>query len=80
MENLKKISESKWKEFYQLCFKTAEIPEVKQEDLEVGTYTNQQIAEHFRKEPEKLVAVLMQLPKDANPGSKRSILSFLIEM
>ncbi len=68
----------KGKEFIEAAFKAANLPEVKETDLEPGTYTNQQIAEKVDN-PEKLLALLMGLPGN-DRASKRSILSFAIEM
>ncbi|MBM4401831.1 MAG: hypothetical protein FJ044_01140 [Candidatus Cloacimonetes bacterium] len=76
MDNYK---EEKWGEFVAAAFKAAGLPEVAEEELEVGTYTNRQITERFRNDPLRLISLLMQLP-DGNPASRRSILSFAVDL
>ena len=63
---------------FEKVFEAAGLPEVEEKDLEPGTYTNLQLAEMARS-PEKLLALLMKVPGN-DPASKRSILSFAVEM
>ena len=71
--------EEKWQDFVDKAFKVIDLPEVDTEDLEVGTYTNAQIAEHFRKNSLGLVSLLDKLP-GSSVASRRSILSFVVDM
>lgn len=71
--------DNKWEAFVEAAFKAAGLPEVAEEELEVGTYTNQQIAERFRSDPMRLMTLLMQLP-GGGPASRRSILSFAVDL
>ena len=72
------LNTEKGQEFFKKAFETAGLPEVKEEDLETGTYTNRQIAEKCA-DPKDLLVLLMKLP-GGDPASKRSILSFAIDM
>ena len=66
------------KVIFEEAFEKAGLPEIDENDLEVGTYTNRQIAEMFN-DPVALTALLMMLP-DNDHASKRSILSFTVEI
>lgn len=66
------------KKFVESAFKAADLLEIDEANLELGTYTNQQIAEKIDK-PERLLALLMNLPGSDN-ASRRSILSFAVDM
>lgn len=66
------------KKFVESAFKAADLPEIDEANLELGTYTNQQIAEKINK-PESLLALLMNLSGGDN-ASRRSILSFAVDM
>ncbi|MFC1598842.1 hypothetical protein ACFL2U_02470 [Patescibacteria group bacterium] len=72
------LDSEKGKELFEKAFETAGLPEVEERDLETGTYTNQQIAEKFD-DPKDLLVLLMKLP-GGDPASKRSILSFAVDM
>jgi len=73
--------EAKWQKFVESAFKTAKLPEVKEEELEIGTYTNAQVAEKFRDDPLGLLKLLMGLSKmGGGNASRRSILSFAVDM
>lgn len=72
--------QEKWDKFVESAFAAANLPEVPEDQLEVGTYTNRQIAERFRDNPMGLLALLMQLPKGGGAASRRSILSFAVDM
>ncbi|HUW24631.1 MAG TPA: hypothetical protein VMW04_03315 [Patescibacteria group bacterium] len=71
--------ETLWSAFVEAAFKAAGLPEVPADQLEIGTYTNAQIAERFRKNLLGFIAVLQNLPEGDN-ASRRSILSFAAEM
>ena len=65
-------------ELFEAIFKAVDLSEVEERDLEIGTYTNRQIAEKFD-DPRKLTAILMSLP-NTSPASKRSIMSFTVDL
>lgn len=67
------------KKLMAAAFEAAELPEVDETDLEIGTYTNLQLAEKSGS-PEKLLMLLMRLPREINSASRRSIMSFAVEM
>ncbi len=72
--------EGKWQKFVETAFKAAGLPEITEDQLEPGTYTNQQVADRFRDDPIRLVSILMDLPKSGSPASDRSVLSFAVDM
>lgn len=74
------VDEAKWQQFVETAFKAAGLPEVTENQLEPGTYTNAQIAEKMRGKPTKLLALLMQVSKTGGVAEKRSILSFAVDM
>ncbi len=67
------------KQLVEAAFKAANLPEIDEASLEPGTYTNQQIAKKVDN-PEKFVALLLGLPSGDDFASKRSILSFAVDM
>ncbi|MFZ5424294.1 MAG: hypothetical protein ACOZAO_00685 [Patescibacteria group bacterium] len=69
----------KGKQLIESAFKAANLPEVQENELETGTYTNMQIAKMFD-DPAELISLLMALPKGGGNASRRSILSFAVEM
>jgi len=71
--------EEKWVAFVGAAFKAANLPDVPEDQLETGTYTNRQIADKFRSNPARLLGILMDLP-GGNDASKRAILSFVVDM
>ena len=73
-------NEEKWEEFVEAAFKAADLPEVEEDRLETGTYTNAQIAEKLRDDPMKLMSLLMQIENMGGYAKKRSILSFAVDM
>jgi hypothetical protein len=72
------LNTKKGQDLVREAFKAAGMPEVKETDLETGTYTNQQIAEKFE-DPMMFLTMLMQLPGD-DPVVKRSVLSMAVDM
>lgn len=66
------------KAMIQQAFEAIGLPEVEEDDLESGTFTNQQIAEKFEY-PAELISILKGLPK-GSPASMRSLLSFAVDM
>ena len=76
---------SKWHEteegqaFIKKAFENAGMPEVEAKDLEPGTYTNVQLAAFFPTQDEFWHA-LNQLRFNNDPWSKRSVMSFAVEM
>ncbi len=76
---------SKWyetpdgQERVKKLFAAAGMPEVPKEDLEPGTYTNEELAAFFASGDE-LWHALNQLHRHADPVTKRSILSFAAEI
>ncbi len=78
------ISESEfpafaWELFVKKAFEIVELPEVEQSQLETGTYTNHQIAEHYRNDPNELLVLLNKLSMNNTAAEKRSILSFAVD-
>jgi len=69
----------KGKEFIQSAFKAANLPEVNKNQLETGTYTNQEIAKMFN-DPRDFMVALMRLPHGGGKASRRSILSFAVDL
>jgi hypothetical protein len=67
------------KAFIKIAFENAGMPEVDIKDLEPGTYTNDQLAAFFSTQDEFWHA-LNQLRFNNDPWSKRSVLSFVVEM
>ena len=65
------------KAMIQQAFEATGLPEVEEKDLELGTFTNRQIAEKFEA-PAELILILMGLP-EGSPASMRSILSFAVD-
>ena len=61
------------------AFESAKLPEVEKSQLETGTYTNQQVAEKCG-DPAILVSLLMKLPINGGNASRRSILSFAVDL
>jgi len=72
--------EAKWLDFVTVAFEAAKLPEVARNELEAGTYTNAEIAEKLRADPERLMSMLMDVSKMGSPSAKRSILSFAVDM
>lgn len=72
--------EVKWQRFVTTAFKAAELPEIAEDQLETGTYTNAQIAEKLRDDPMKLLSLLMGVSRMGSHLDKRSMLSFAIEI
>lgn len=66
------------KELVEETFAAAGLPEVDESELEAGTYTNRRLAE-MAGGLTKLLGLLVRLPGN-DPASKRSILSFAVEM
>ena len=76
-----KSPEEKWQEFADAAFEAAGLPEVSEDQLEVGTYTNAQISEMLHGNGEKLLALLMQVSDIGDDvAAKRSVLSFAVDM
>lgn len=73
-------AQEKWDKFVESAFANANLPEVSEDQLETGTYTNRQIAERFRDEPLRLLGLLMSLPEGGGAASRRSVLSFAVDM
>ena len=73
-------NEEKWNEFVEKAFEAAGLPEVSEDQLETGTYTNAQVAEMYRNDPTRLLSLLMGVSNLGNPAEKRSILSFAVDM
>lgn len=61
------------------AFEDAGLEEIDESQLEPGTYTNAQITEMMRGDPDQLVFLLTHLPTGAGAGSMRSILSFAVD-
>ncbi len=78
--NPEQEQEAKWQKFVETSFKAAGLSEVDQSQLETGTYTNAQIAEKLRDDPQKLLSLLMNVSNMGNEAEKRSILSFAVDM
>lgn len=72
--------DAKYQAFVEKAFEAAGLPEIKEEDLEAGTYTNAQIAERLRNDPFQLLALLMRVSNLGNEAEKRSILSFAVDL
>lgn len=72
-------SDQGWYQFVSSAFKAAGLPEFTKNELEAGTYTNLEIAEKFRNDKMRLVALLMHLPQSGGHASMRSVLSFAVE-
>ena len=62
-----------------IAFETANLHEVDENELEIGTYTNAQVAVKCSS-PTQLVALLMKLPDGGGNASRRSVLSFAVDM
>lgn len=73
------VDPKKWAEFVESAFKAARLPEVEENQLETGTYTNAQIAEKVG-DPFRLMQLLMALPEGGGDASRRQILSFAVDM
>ena len=71
--------QAKWQKFVDSAFQAADLPEVPEEQLEVGTYTNAQIAEKLQGDPMKLLSLLMGVSTMGGHAEKRSILSFAVD-
>lgn len=69
----------KGRQLVEETFAAAKLPEVDENELETGTYTNVQIARKCD-DPLNLVIILMNLPEDGGNASRRSILSFAVDM
>jgi hypothetical protein len=67
------------KAYVKKAFKNAGMPEVERKDLEAGTYTNEDLAAFFPNK-DAFWHALNQLRFSNDPRSKRSILSFAVEM
>ena len=72
--------EEKWQQFVSAAFSAAKLPEVTPDQLETGTYTNVQIADKLRDDPLRLTALLMKVENVGSNVSKRSILSFAVDI
>ncbi len=72
--------QKKWQNFVETAFKAADLPEVTEDQLEAGTYTNAQIAEKLRADPLKLISLLMGVSTLGGCAEKRSVLSFAVDM
>ena len=69
-----------WQKFTEAVFKAADLPEVTEDQLEPGTYTNAQIAEKLRDDPIKFMGLMMDVSNMGNQVQKRSLLSFIVDM
>ncbi len=67
-------------EVAKTAFINAGIPEVEKEELETGTYTNAEMIEKMRTNPSKLLHLIMRVSEMGDAASKRSILSFAVDM
>ena len=63
---------------FKEAFKMAGLPEVKEEDLGVGIYTNQQIAEKCENAT-RLIVKIINLLDITDPVIKRAILSSWVD-
>jgi len=73
--------EEKWQKLVNSAFEAAKLPEVTEDQLETGTYTNAQIAEKMRDKPVKFLSLLMDISQmGGGNASRRSILSFAVDM
>lgn len=73
-------SDVEWQAFVESVFKAANMPEVEVDKLEAGTYTNAQIAQKLKANPERLFSLLAQVTNMGSPAEKRSVLSFAVDM
>lgn len=67
-----------WQKLLNTAFEAAGLPEVKEEELETGTYTNAQMISKVKEYP-VLLGLLLSLPKGASAASNRSVLSFAVD-
>lgn len=72
--------EAKWQKFVTIAFEAAKLPEVTEDQLEAGSYTNVQIAEKLRDDPLRLLSLLNGVSRMDSPVEKRSILSFAVDI
>ena len=78
--------ETKWydteqgKSLIKSAFDDAGMPEVTKDQLEVGTYTNADLATFFSDPMDFLMMAMKMSGSVASPTSKRSIMSFAVEM
>ena len=73
-------NEEKWQKLVKTAFEAAGLPEVAEDQLEPGTYTNAQIAEKLRSNPARFVRMLMEVSELGNQAEKRSTLSFAVDL
>ena len=70
----------KGKTLIKSAFDDAGMPEVTKDQLEVGTYTNADLAAFFN-DPMEFLMMTMKVSKSGDsPVSKRSVMSFAVEM
>jgi hypothetical protein len=75
VEILRLSSEERWNFFVTTAFKAVDLPEVAEDALEEGQFSNASIAESFRHNIPHLVSLLIRLPEEATTTEKRNILS-----
>ena len=72
-------STDKGQKFVQAAFDEVNLPNIPENQLEPGTYTNQQIAAKCVS-PVALLVLLRQLPKDTTNESRRAVLSLGVDV
>lgn len=71
--------EAHWQEIVEIAFEVAGLPEVDPSQLEIGTYTNAQIAEKLRGDTGRLLTLLRRVSNLGNEAAKRNILSIAVD-
>jgi len=67
-------------DLWEKLFESAGLPEVKEKDLETGTYTNRQVIDRVTGDGYfTLVEILEKLPPVSSPSEKRSLLRFAVD-
>lgn len=73
-------TDEQYAEFIRRAFELAEMPEVEEDQLEEGCYTNAHITSLFREDPHGLVIAILALPKTEVEISKRRLLSMTCDI
>ena len=74
------IQEIRWQRFFKSQFNAIDLPEVEEDQLAYGLYTNTQIAEKFKANPYKIIPLLKIVDPNFDEYTKRSILSQAIDV
>lgn len=70
----------KWKKLVEDAFEAAGLPEVSEDQLEAGAYTNAQMIEKMKGKIFRLVDILLNVDSNYSPAYKRSVVSFTINL